>query len=250
MTQFANGLIAMNPRAQTRSPAARYRLYQCGAKIKNRNYIKKFCSKDCRRLHYAERFDRWVANPETLALPQCYDEFLMQEELPCLIDGCEWKGKHLARTATRSRYPGRGPQETRRVQQDDRAVYAGHPGNDVRTHAGLRLRSGKTGSKSFPVGISFVAASQIMLRPWKTSEHLVKSPGARQGDGRTQAGYRLPDLWRACQAAPWASRSTVQEVPLCRVQPSQPGAGRNDVRAIAGPSSWATRPRCSAFAAG
>lgn len=70
---------------------------QCGIEIKNKHAIKKFCSKTCQRQHYAERFDRWIANPETLALPQNYDEFLMQEELPCLVDGCNWVGKHLSR---------------------------------------------------------------------------------------------------------------------------------------------------------
>jgi len=29
-------------------------------------------------------------------LPQCYDEFMIQNELPCLIDGCDWVGKHLS----------------------------------------------------------------------------------------------------------------------------------------------------------
>lgn len=55
----------------------------------------KFCSMPCRRRHFAERFDRFVANPEAIPLPQNYDEFLCQEELPCLVEGCEWIGKHL-----------------------------------------------------------------------------------------------------------------------------------------------------------
>jgi endogenous inhibitor of DNA gyrase (YacG/DUF329 family) len=57
---------------------------------------RKFCDDVCRRHYMAMRFDRWVANPETLALPQCYDEFLDREELPCLIAGCHWTGKQLA----------------------------------------------------------------------------------------------------------------------------------------------------------
>ena len=56
----------------------------------------KFCSKDCSRKYFAERHDRWVANPEKIALPQAYDEFLSKDELPCIIDGCGWAGKHLA----------------------------------------------------------------------------------------------------------------------------------------------------------
>lgn len=56
---------------------------------------KKFCSSGCYRKHFAERFDRWVANPQSIALPQCYDEFLTQSELPCLVDGCDWIGENL-----------------------------------------------------------------------------------------------------------------------------------------------------------
>lgn len=55
----------------------------------------RFCGKACRMRYHAERFDRFVANPETLALPQCYDEFLSQTELPCLVAGCQWVGRSL-----------------------------------------------------------------------------------------------------------------------------------------------------------
>lgn len=56
---------------------------------------KKFCSTICYRSFLAKRFDRWVANPQSMALPQCYDEFLDREELTCVVDGCDWKGIHL-----------------------------------------------------------------------------------------------------------------------------------------------------------
>lgn len=56
---------------------------------------KKFCNTTCYRAYFAKRFDRWVANPEGMALPQCYDEFLDSEELACVVDGCDWKGRHL-----------------------------------------------------------------------------------------------------------------------------------------------------------
>ncbi|MCP4410207.1 MAG: hypothetical protein GY807_21180 [Gammaproteobacteria bacterium] len=56
----------------------------------------KFCSTMCYRTYMAERFDRWVANPEEMALPQNYDEFLTQNELSCLVDGCDWKGQSLS----------------------------------------------------------------------------------------------------------------------------------------------------------
>ena len=55
----------------------------------------KFCTQSCYRSYMAKRFDRWIANPEGLALPQCYDEFLDREELPCVVDGCGWRGAHL-----------------------------------------------------------------------------------------------------------------------------------------------------------
>ncbi len=38
---------------------------------------------------------RFIANPETVSLPQNFDEFLDRAELPCLIEGCGWSGKHL-----------------------------------------------------------------------------------------------------------------------------------------------------------
>ncbi len=55
-----------------------------------------FCCLICYRAYMAKRFDRWVANPESMALPQCYDEFLDKEVLPCVVDGCNWHGKHLS----------------------------------------------------------------------------------------------------------------------------------------------------------
>jgi endogenous inhibitor of DNA gyrase (YacG/DUF329 family) len=57
---------------------------------------RKFCSKPCYRSYMAKRFDRWIANPEGMALPQCYDEFLDREELTCIVEGCGWQGRHLS----------------------------------------------------------------------------------------------------------------------------------------------------------
>lgn len=57
---------------------------------------KKFCCRVCYRSYAAKRFDRYVANPESMALPQCYDEFLDRDELRCLIEGCDWHGLHLS----------------------------------------------------------------------------------------------------------------------------------------------------------
>lgn len=70
---------------------------ECGKLFyKKRNLRKSFCSRVCYRSYLSKRFDRFIANPENLALPQCYDEFLDRDELTCLIEGCEWKGVGLS----------------------------------------------------------------------------------------------------------------------------------------------------------
>lgn len=56
---------------------------------------RKFCTKVCYRSFMAKRFDRWIANPESMSLPQCYDEFLDKEQLRCVVEGCDWEGVHL-----------------------------------------------------------------------------------------------------------------------------------------------------------
>lgn len=73
---------------------------QCGVEFQERRSEvarrgRKFCSVPCKRRYFSERFDRWVANPEEVPLPQNYDEFLTQEELPCLFADCEWVGRNL-----------------------------------------------------------------------------------------------------------------------------------------------------------
>src|SRR5262249_15951573 len=60
---------------------------QCGTEmyVRPKEFnTKRYCSKPCYRAYMADRFDRWIANPQGIALPQGYDEFLSQEELPCL----------------------------------------------------------------------------------------------------------------------------------------------------------------------
>ena len=70
---------------------------ECGREFyKKRKLQRRFCSQTCYRSYFARRFDRWIANPEGMQLPQCYDEFLDGEELPCLVAGCGWRGKQLA----------------------------------------------------------------------------------------------------------------------------------------------------------
>lgn len=55
-----------------------------------------FCSHPCYRAYLAARYDRWIANPQTMSLPQAYDEFLDRHELNCLVEGCDWRGVHLS----------------------------------------------------------------------------------------------------------------------------------------------------------
>lgn len=57
---------------------------------------RKFCSRKCWRQSYAELFDYQIANPSTLEELQGFDEYLSQEELPCLVEGCDWAGRHLS----------------------------------------------------------------------------------------------------------------------------------------------------------
>lgn len=70
---------------------------ECQAEIyQKKSRPRKYCSNSCYRSYMAKRFDRWVANPEGLSLPQCYDEFLSKPTLTCMIDGCGWSGHFLA----------------------------------------------------------------------------------------------------------------------------------------------------------
>lgn len=71
----------------------------CGSTIEVRPGVRKrlFCDRGCTREFMAKRFDRWFANPQTIALPQGYDEFLAQPRLPCLVDGCLWEGDDLSK---------------------------------------------------------------------------------------------------------------------------------------------------------
>ena len=72
---------------------------QCGDEFRvkpGRKNKKTTCSKACYRLFFAKRFDRWIANPQEIALPQGFDEFLTQDLLPCLVTGCGWRGHQLS----------------------------------------------------------------------------------------------------------------------------------------------------------
>lgn len=79
-----------------RSKRARIKCAACGQIFKRRHSRQRFCSRVCHRKFRADLFDAWVANPQDITMPQCYDEYMLQDELPCLVDGCHWKGKNLS----------------------------------------------------------------------------------------------------------------------------------------------------------
>lgn len=80
-----------------KSPPTKRNCLDCNVEFEVRipSLRKRYCSKVCYRSYMAKRFDRWLASPQTLALPQNYDEFLSQDELQCLIEGCSWRGGFL-----------------------------------------------------------------------------------------------------------------------------------------------------------
>jgi hypothetical protein len=57
---------------------------------------KKTCNRTCYRGYMAARFDRAAAVSVTYRELQGYDEFLLQDKLPCLVEGCTWEGDNLS----------------------------------------------------------------------------------------------------------------------------------------------------------
>lgn len=68
----------------------------CGKIYRAKRSKQKYCSLTCHRQFKADLFDAWVNNPQKIMMPSGYDEFLLQDELPCLVEGCSWTGKHLS----------------------------------------------------------------------------------------------------------------------------------------------------------
>ncbi len=71
----------------------------CGIKVNKpttRVAKTKYCSAMCYRSYLAKRFERWVTHPPELMLPADYAQFLDQDDLCCLVIGCQWKGKALS----------------------------------------------------------------------------------------------------------------------------------------------------------
>lgn len=71
---------------------------ECGKEVyaKPSRPNRKYCSHAHYRQYMAKRFDRHIASPEEIALPQNYDEFLTKPELNCLVSGCGWRGHLLS----------------------------------------------------------------------------------------------------------------------------------------------------------
>lgn len=69
---------------------------ECNKETPKTSKTRAYCSQVCYRAYMAKRFDRHIANPQEISLIQGYDEFLDQDELECIIEGCTWVGKHLS----------------------------------------------------------------------------------------------------------------------------------------------------------
>ena len=94
----ATAAAILKKTGEDRKPNVEIACLNCGVKrIVNPSEAKrrKYCNALCYRQYMAGRFDRWIASPQAIALPQAFDEFLSQESLPCLVDGCNWEGKRL-----------------------------------------------------------------------------------------------------------------------------------------------------------
>lgn len=94
----ANAASVLKITGKSRRPRVDIKCLQCGTtkSVQPAKSHYKFCNQRCYRSYMADRFDRWVASPRSMALPHNYDEFMMQEELPCLVDGCTWVGHALS----------------------------------------------------------------------------------------------------------------------------------------------------------
>jgi hypothetical protein len=68
-------------------------MYRTLTQIKRK---KKTCSLVCYRQYMAARFDRAVGVAISYKDLQGYDEFLLQDKLPCLVEGCDWEGHNLS----------------------------------------------------------------------------------------------------------------------------------------------------------
>jgi len=93
MAHQALGASVLKTTGKAVVPRIEMTCLNCGTKrLVRHSSNQKYCNRRCYRQYMAGRFDRWVASPQSVALPQSFDEFLSQEELPCLVEGCNWVG--------------------------------------------------------------------------------------------------------------------------------------------------------------
>lgn len=78
-------------------PKVKLECLECGLSFERKpsRSSDRFCCREHYRSYMSHRFDTHFATPEGIALPQGYDEFLTKDKIPCLIPGCEWRGKSL-----------------------------------------------------------------------------------------------------------------------------------------------------------
>ena len=57
---------------------------------------KKTCSRSCYREYLSKRFDRFIESPVTFKKMKNFDEYLTQNKLKCLVEGCGWEGDNLS----------------------------------------------------------------------------------------------------------------------------------------------------------
>ena len=93
--QFKNMVIANNVRRNTKKEIT---CVECGVAFVRRRsrYTQKTCGRLCQRKWFAKRFDHFVQSIVEMGPINNFDEFLTQEELPCLVKGCEWVGRNLS----------------------------------------------------------------------------------------------------------------------------------------------------------
>jgi hypothetical protein len=138
---------------------------QCGKTFYSKLTASKYtCGEICSRKYFSERFDRWVASPEKLSLPQNYDEFLTKEKINCLVEGCSFVGHHLSMHM--NRYHG--------VQETDFKKLAGFNLSSGITSLTLKERSKKqSNAGKFTVAIKkYYAAKKRLekkINPWRKS---------------------------------------------------------------------------------
>lgn len=97
MSEESKNFLAEKNRERAKLSRTNVNCLDCGNEInKIKSSRKKFCDIGCYRSYMTKRFDRFIANPQGMALPQCYDEFLDKTELSCPFDNCNWVGKHLS----------------------------------------------------------------------------------------------------------------------------------------------------------